>query len=167
VTVRDRANKGPFTLAGWSLLKILKETIMATANALLILWSDEYSVQIGIIDMQHKNLVKIINDLHHAMVGGNGKEQLGKLLNDLVNYTQAHFKTEENFMESHRYPDYPQHKLEHDRLTKTVLEFQSKFRKQQVGLTIDVMDFLKNWLNGHILGTDKKYTPFLNSKGVR
>jgi len=140
---------------------------MATATALLFPWSDSYSVEIGIIDVQHKNLVKIVNDLHHAMVGGHGKEQLGKILSSLVSYTQAHFKTEENFMESHRYPEYANHKAEHDRLTRTVLDFQGKFQKNEVGLTLEVMDFLKDWLGKHIMGTDKKYTPFMHSKGVR
>jgi hemerythrin-like metal-binding protein len=140
---------------------------MATATALLFPWSDTYSVQIGIIDMQHKNLVKIINELHQAMIGGHGKDQLGKILSSLVTYTQAHFKTEEKLMESHGYPEYTIHKAEHDRLTRTVLDFQSKFQKNEVGLTIEVMEFLKDWLSKHIMGIDKKYTPFLNSKGVR
>jgi hemerythrin len=111
--------------------------------------------------------VKIINELHQAMIGGHGKDQLGKILSSLVSYTQAHFKTEENLMESHGYPEYTIHKAEHDRLTRTVLDFQSNFQKNEVGLTIEVMDFLKDWLSKHIMGIDKKYTPFLNSKGVR
>jgi len=70
-------------------------------------------------------------------------------------------------MESHRYPDYDRHKSEHERLTKTVLDIQGKFQSNEVGLTIEVMDFLKNWLYHHILESDKKYTPYLNSQGVR
>ncbi|MGD1101873.1 MAG: bacteriohemerythrin [Terriglobia bacterium] len=140
---------------------------MATATTQLFPWSDTYSVQIGIIDMQHKNLVNIINELHQAMVEGQGKQQLGSILSNLIKYTQVHFKTEENFMESHRYPEYTNHKSEHDHLTKTVLEFQDKFQKNEVGLTIEVMGFLKDWLSKHILGSDKKYGPFLNAKGLR
>jgi hemerythrin-like metal-binding protein len=70
-------------------------------------------------------------------------------------------------MESHQYPDLTNHKAEHDRFTKTVLDFQSKFHANEIGLTIEVMDFLKDWLSKHILGVDKKYAPFLNAKGVR
>jgi hemerythrin-like metal-binding protein len=79
----------------------------------------------------------------------------------------VHFKTEENLMESHHYPDYGQHKSEHERLTATVLDFQGKFQRNEVGLTIDVMQFLKDWLYKHILESDKRYAPYLNSQGVR
>lgn len=144
-----------------------EETNMGTATALLFPWSDTYSVKIGVIDMQHKNLVSIVNELHQAMVAGQGKQQLGKILSNLIKYTQVHFKTEENFMESHQYPEFIHHKSEHDHLTKTVLDFQSKFQRNETGLTIEVMDFLKDWLSKHILGSDKKYTPFLNAQGVR
>ena len=140
---------------------------MASATTELFPWSDTYSVQIGIIDTQHKNLVNIVNKLHQAMVGRNGKQQLGNILAELIKYTHVHFKTEETFMESHQYPDYLSHKAQHDSLTKTVLDLQDKFRKAEIGLTIEVMDFLKDWLTDHILGSDKKYTPFLNAKGVR
>jgi hemerythrin-like metal-binding protein len=139
---------------------------MATATALLFPWNDTLSVKIGVIDMQHKNLVAIVNEMHQAMVAGHGKQELGKILSSLVKYTQEHFKTEENFMESRQYPDYVSHKSEHEKLTQTVLDFQSKFQRNEVGLTIEVMDFLKSWLGKHIMGSDKKYAPFLHSKGV-
>jgi hemerythrin len=140
---------------------------MATATALLFPWSNTYSVKIGIIDMQHKNLVGMVNDLHQAVVAGHGKDQLGKILSSLVKYTQIHFKTEESLMESHKYPEYNQHKLEHERLTETVLDFQAKFQRNEVGLTIEVMSFLKSWLSKHIMASDQRYGPYLNAQGVR
>ncbi len=33
-------------------------------------------------------------------------------------------------------------------------------------ITIEVLHFLREWLENHLLGSDKKYGPFLNSKGV-
>jgi hemerythrin len=70
-------------------------------------------------------------------------------------------------MESHHYPELNHHKSEHMILTTVVLTFQSKFQRNEVGLTIDVMDFLKNWLCKHIMESDKKYAPRLNSQGLR
>ena len=34
-------------------------------------------------------------------------------------------------------------------------------------LSMEVMIFLKNWLVNHIQGSDQKYGPHLNSKGIR
>jgi hemerythrin len=139
---------------------------MATTTALLFPWSDTYSVKIGVIDMQHKGLVNYLNELHQGMSEGRGKDVLGKILSQLVKYTQLHFTTEERLMQTHGYPDYLAHKAEHEGLTKTVLDFQHKFESNEVGLTVDVMNFLKDWLTKHIQGSDKKYGPFLNAKGV-
>jgi len=100
------------------------------------------------------------------MGAGQGKDKLGQVLASLIKYTQTHFATEEKFMESRGYPDYAQHKCEHDRLTATVVDFQRKFQRNEVALTVDIMGFLKDWLVKHILGCDKKYVPFLNAQGV-
>ncbi len=140
---------------------------MATASALLFPWSEAYSVKVGIIDTQHKKLVDLINELHQAMISRKGKEHLGTILSSLVKYTQAHFKAEEGILQSNQYPELANQQTEHDRFTHTVLEFQCKFQKNEIGLTIEVMDFLKDWLSKHILGTDKKYSPYLNARGVR
>jgi len=140
---------------------------MASATTRLFPWSDTYSVKIGIVDTHHKVLVDVINELHQSMLARTGKEHLGKILSNLVKYTQAHFKAEEGLLQSNQYPNLTDHRAEHDRLTKTVLEFQDKFQKNEIGLTIEVMDFLKDWLSKHILGVDMKYAPYLHAKGVR
>jgi hemerythrin len=144
----------------------LKEALVTTTTALLFPWNDTYSVRIGIIDMQHRNLVNIINELHQAMGAGQGKDKLAQILSRLIKYTQTHFATEEKFMESRGYPDYTQHKAEHDRLAATVVDFQNKFLRNEIGLTVDIMGFLKDWLVKHILGCDQKYVTFLNAHGV-
>jgi len=33
-------------------------------------------------------------------------------------------------------------------------------------LSLEVMNFLKDWLMNHIQGSDKKYGPYLNSHGI-
>lgn len=139
---------------------------MATATPLLFPWKDTYNVNIGIVDSQHKVLVDLINELHQAMMTRTGKDQLGKVLSNLIKYTQSHFKAEEGILQSNQYPDFVNHKAEHDRFIQTILDFQRKFQRNELGLTIEVMDFLKHWLGKHIMGVDKRYVPHLNSKGV-
>jgi hemerythrin len=132
----------------------------------LMAWSDNLSVNVTQIDEQHKKLVGMLNDLHDAMKQGKGGDTSGKVLSGLVEYVATHFATEEKLMKEHAYPEYLKHKLEHDALTKQALDLQKQFQEGKPVLTVELMKFLKDWLSNHILGTDKKYGPYLNSKGI-
>ncbi len=132
----------------------------------LMTWSDNFSVNVAQIDEQHKKLVGILNDLHDAMKQGKGNDVTGNVLSGLVQYVATHFATEEKLMKEHAYTEYLKHKAEHDALTKQAIDLQKQFHEGKAVLTVELMKFLKDWLSNHILGTDKKYGPYLNSKGV-
>lgn len=132
----------------------------------LIEWSDEYSVGVAEMDKQHKKLVAMINDLHDAMKSGRGKDSIDKILSELVEYSSTHFMAEETLMKTYGFPGYELQKECHAELTSKVLDLQNKFRDRQAVLTVELMSFLKEWLIVHIQGMDKKYGPFLRSKGI-
>jgi len=143
-----------------------QEDIMPTATAVLFPWSDTYSVKIAIVDSQHKVLVELINALHQAMMSRRGKESLGGVLASRIKYTKSHFATEEGLLRANEYPDLVNHKAEHERFTQTIVDFQGRFQRNEVAMTIDVMEFLKDWLVKHIMGVDKRYVPHLSARGV-
>jgi hemerythrin len=130
-------------------------------------WGDQYKVNIAEIDTQHKKLFDMVNEMHDAMRSGKGNDAMGKILTGLLDYVGTHFKTEEKLMTTHGYTDYTKHKQEHDALTKQALDLHNQFNEGKPVLSFDLMNFLKNWLSNHILGTDKKYMPFLSGKGVK
>ncbi len=132
----------------------------------LIKWKDIFSVKVSEVDIQHKKLIGLINQLYDAMRIGKGREVLGSVLTELVHYTIYHFSTEERLFREYGYPEYDEHKQIHDDLTRKAKELKESFDRGNKMITIDVMLFLSNWLNVHILEVDKKYSEFLNSKGV-
>jgi len=133
----------------------------------LMEWNQKMAVGVALLDLDHQKLVKMINDLYDAMKEGHSKESLGKILDSLVDYTKVHFAHEERFFAQTHYADLAAHKKEHDDLTRQVLEVQAKYRSGATGtLSLEVMNFLKNWLVNHIQGSDKKYGPHLNSQGI-
>ncbi len=132
----------------------------------IIDWDSKLSVNIKIIDEQHKKLVDMVNALYDAMKEGKAKDILGNLLTELAAYTDYHFKTEEELFIKHNYTEAAAHKLEHDKLRKEVMNRKAKFDAGEMIITVEVLYFLKDWLGKHILGSDKKYSPFLISKGV-
>lgn len=129
-------------------------------------WDETISVKIRKFDDQHKKLIGYLNDLFNAMSGGTGKEQVGKTLVSLSNYTRTHFADEEKAMSTHAFPGYAKHKKEHDAFVTKLDDFQQKHAKGDMYLTIDIMEFLQGWLIQHIKGTDKLYSDYLNEKGV-
>jgi len=129
-------------------------------------WNDNLSVNIKEIDEQHKKLLAMINELFDAMKTGKGKEVTGKTLTGLIEYVGTHFANEERLMEKHNYPGFIAHKGEHTKLTQQAKDIHHQFLQGKPVLNVELMNFLKSWLQNHILGTDKKYSPFLNGKGV-
>jgi len=132
----------------------------------LLNWSSAFCVGVKEIDDQHKKLVDMANRLNDAMQIGQGRESLSKVLNELVDYTVYHFGTEEKLMGLHQYPFQAAHKEEHKKLIQDVGAFKAKFDKGDAAITSEIMNFLRDWLTKHILGTDKKFAKDLNEKGV-
>jgi hemerythrin len=133
----------------------------------LIQWNEGLSVDVAEIDKQHQTLVSMINELSDAMKQGKGKDALAKILNGLISYTATHFKTEEKYFDLHKYPGTVIHKKEHAAFVQKVSDFKDGFEKGKLSVTIEVMNFLSDWLKNHIKGTDKKYSVFFNEKGLK
>ena len=130
-------------------------------------WNDSYNTGIREIDTQHKRLVELINALYDAMSKGQAQQLLTPILNELVKYTVSHFSAEERLMVKAGYPDYAAHKKVHEEFTAKVLAMQKDCAAGKLSLTLNLANFLKDWLKGHIMGSDQKYVPHLASKGMR
>jgi hemerythrin len=133
----------------------------------LINWDESLSVNVAEIDKQHKVLISLINELHDAMKAGKGKDALAKILHGLVSYTESHFQVEEKYFAQFSYPDALAHKKEHTAFVQKVSDFKQGFDKGGMTVTIEVLYFLRDWLQSHIKGSDKKYSAFFNAKGLK
>ena len=133
----------------------------------LIKWDNTLSVNVKEIDTQHQRLIELINQLHSLMMSGQGKEAIGLVLEDLIDYTKTHFSYEEKLFEKFGYAHTKEHTLEHKKLAEKVISFQNDFKAGKTSVTIDVMNFLKDWLTNHIKGTDKKYSECFNKNGMK
>lgn len=129
-------------------------------------WKEEFSVKVGAFDSHHKRLVDLIGSLHEAMLKRKSAEVIGGILKELLAYTRYHFSEEEKIMTSMSYPGLQQHRKEHDWFTEKVAAFVQKQQQGALGVGIETMSFLKNWLVDHILETDKQYSGFFNSRNV-
>lgn len=144
----------------------VKETSLARISELMR-WDSSLQLGISQIDDQHKQLVGMINDLHRAMKQRQTMVVTGGILERLVSYTVFHFDVEEKLFQKHNYPELSEHKKVHENLVAKVKDFKTKVEQGDATISMELMDFLKDWLVSHIKGTDKKYVPFLKQHGVR
>lgn len=131
-----------------------------------VVWDEKYSVNIAVIDEQHKKIIETLGKLFDEMGKNNRREVLGAVLDQMVWYALEHFSTEEVFMRQYGFPGYEDHKKEHEMFKTKVGTFQRDFAAAKATLSLDIVKFLTDWLDRHILDVDKKYGPFLNEKGV-
>ena len=129
-------------------------------------WSGTYSVGVGSVDGQHQNLFAMCRELHAAMAAGQGKAALSRILDRLVRYTVVHFAHEERLMRLYDYPDFAEHKAQHEALTEKVLQFQQEFEAGRAAITVQLLQFLRTWLTQHIQGSDQKLAPYLKQRAV-
>lgn len=127
-------------------------------------WKDTYSIGVPEIDAQHRRLFGLADELHSAMNGGKGKAVMEQVLQNLISYTKTHFAAEERLMQRCKYAELGPHKAQHDELTRKVLQLQQDFQAGKGMITIEVMQFVSNWLRQHIGGSDRKYVPFVAGK---
>lgn len=133
----------------------------------LFQWTDELSVGVQSMDKEHKYLVDLINRLHDAMAQGKAKDVSGSILSELVRYTQTHFTHEEDLMTRTAYPQLSVQKLQHSQFVKKVQEMQNQLAQGTMTLSLEMMNFLKNWLKEHIMKMDKAYSQHFASRGIR
>jgi len=133
----------------------------------LFTWNDSYSLNIETIDNDHKGLLDIINKLFDAMRHGKAKEIHNEILDQLINYTKTHFQREELFFKSTNYPDYEEHKLQHEHFITKVIDLKRQLNQVDQKISIELMKFLSEWLINHILVSDRKYMPHFKKFGIK
>ena len=132
----------------------------------LLRWSPSLSVGLESIDSQHKTLVDMINELHQKMNGEASHTAIGSVLGKLIDYTDTHFKNEEKLFAKYDYEHKDVHMEIHRKLVAQLVDFQKQYNTGKADISLELMEFLKDWLVDHIKKTDMKYAPFLKSKGV-
>ena len=82
----------------------------------LIEWKEEFSVGVPSVDLEHRDLIDLINDLHGLMCEGASQQQVTATLGEIHAQISAHFALEERFMRDTGYSAYPDHKDDHEAL---------------------------------------------------
>ena len=135
-------------------------------KAEIVTWSETYATGVELIDNQHKELVKLTNELYRACLSG--KETANTVFREsmsrMVEYVRFHFSTEQTLLQHVKYPEYTEHKKQHDTLVRNILESASEYEKGVNFVPNQFVRTLKEWIFGHIAVFDKAYALYINEQ---
>lgn len=124
----------------------------------LFKWKDSYNTGVEQFDQEHHKLVELIDAMYEAVRDKVSKEDVEKLLAELISYTGYHFENEEKAMAAADFPELEEHRQEHEKLKAETQRFQTLLARDTRDGTVELYKFLRDWLMHHILECDMKYS---------
>ncbi len=135
----------------------------------MIVWTSDYDTGIRQIDLQHQELVELINDATAAHASGGDKAALDQILLKLKTYVFFHFGTEETLLNGIKVPrDHAlAHRAAHKQFTDRVTQLKQAADDGDPNALSELLDYLQHWLLDHIMKTDKELGKMLSKTDRR
>jgi hemerythrin len=135
-------------------------------NEDFVTWDDSYSVGFQPIDDQHKQLVKMTNELFDACKQGVLAADMAflQIIQKALGYAETHFADEEGYLREVNYPHLDEQEEQHEAFVAEVQKSIEEFEAGNIE-PIYLARFLKKWLLNHIAVFDKRYAPYLAETG--
>lgn len=133
----------------------------------------DYLIGIESIDAQHQYLFELMEKAQNLLKDENilyKYDDLLIILKGLEDYTHKHFDEEIALMKSLDYPRLELHCKAHQGFIDKLTSFEIDAEKISLGtqdqMIYDLMEYLKEWLQIHILDCDKKIARFINGETI-
>ncbi len=123
----------------------------------LFSWKEEYSVHVPELDEHHKILMDIINKSYDNCLQTDIVDCIGPKIQELIDYSEYHFKAEEEYMRRVEYFESEEHVEQHSMFIFKIRELQQAYSDNEMELTKSLIVFLGKWLLHHVFEEDRKY----------
>lgn len=129
-------------------------------------WSHASVVGVQAMDDQHGILMDTVNELRVQLLRGGNRDQIGAMLDRLVEFTEMHFACEESLLERYGYPHLSEHRAEHMRLVQEIRGAVEHSAHAQASDLQPLVTFLRSWYIDHVENADHQYGEWLNGHGI-
>jgi hemerythrin len=122
-------------------------------------WTEELELGIPVIDGQHRRIVDYINEIHalrHA-----DRETVGRIVEDLIDYTCSHFAFEETLLEEAGYEALSIHRETHNAFRRRIASLKERHVSNE-DVSAELAQLLEVWLIQHIQEDDASYAPLVH-----
>ena len=122
----------------------------------LLTWKSEYSVGIEAVDLEHREMIELINELYDEMSDKRNPESIEHFLGDIHATISAHFALEERVMQRSNYSEYEDHKDDHEELLDQIRDLMDSFDSDpDSGLSL-LQERLSDWFASHFSTFDAR-----------
>ncbi len=131
----------------------------------ILKWEDSLSTGFDEIDLQHKKLILIIDEVYQISLLDQESFQLAfpKTIKKLTDYTEYHFSEEEKFMKRYDYPELAGHQKEHGAFIGEVSRQISGLARATPNDAYQFYRFLGQWLLTHIAKSDQAWAAHIRA----
>jgi hemerythrin len=138
----------------------------ANDNKDMVVWDEKYATGIQLIDSQHKELFSLTNELFRACTGKDEelKDVFKETIGRMVEYVRSHFGAEQELLQRIEYPDYQEHKKQHDMLIHDILEAVNAYSKGEKFVPNQFVRTMRDWILSHIAFTDRLYVSYIAAR---
>jgi hemerythrin len=130
-------------------------------------WKEEYNFNVKFIDDQHKYFFRTMNKLSACVNAGNCADSGTEIFFELAHYVEHFLIQEEIYFMEYKFPNYLHHKELHSHLMDRFIRFQKDFESKSEKVCADMLEFLEEWFQNHILKYDKEAIEYLIENGVK
>jgi len=119
-------------------------------------WKNEYSVGVAKFDDDHVIILNLIDTYLTQSDSGLDLKTVRFIIDQLGDYSQSHFKAEEEYMTEIGFPRMEDHRRRHHEMLDQLTYIRDQCEKVTA-------KFLHDWWNNHILIEDMAYKRFADS----
>lgn len=133
----------------------------------LMIWTSAMSVGVPELDEDHRVLIRIVNQLAESKKNDDHAGILRQSIYSLLRYAEFHFAREEKVLAACDFPGITHHKQVHRAFTAHMQKLAKALDDDETPaaeiVSQDLLYYLKDWLNHHILIEDMSYRKLAES----
>ena len=125
--------------------------------------NEELKTGVDEMDREHALELQIVRAIQAALAS-NERAELPQLLEQLQDFTNAHFLAEQLLMRLHSYPGFEAHQREHDDLMEELRGLGETLLADDATDPAEAATSLERWLIAHIQSEDQALAEFLRQQ---
>jgi hemerythrin-like metal-binding protein len=122
----------------------------------LVQWKPSFSLGIPSVDLEHREMIGLINEAHERLEGSAEPGAIEAMLGEIHAGIAAHFALEERLMRESGYGEYQAHKDDHERLLDQIMDLMDDYANDPQAGRERLQSGLSDWFTGHFASFDAR-----------